>query len=114
MVVSPGVGASRRAVTVIAFHRTQLDLPAFELLSTGVDSKRLDDDPPWMLVELTEYPRFSAQYTLSAQDVAALQRVFSHDLINALERRRGWCLEGLGPWFIAYHHRPETFLRLMH
>jgi hypothetical protein len=101
-------------VTVIAFHRIKLNLPAFELLSTEVDSKRLDDDPPWMLVELPEYPRFSAQYTLSAQDVAALQRVFSHDLINALERRRGWCLEGLGPWFIAYHHRPETFLWLMH
>jgi hypothetical protein len=104
-----GSGTRVRRVTVVAFHRIKLNLPAFELLSTEVNSRKLDDDPPWMLVELPEYPRFSAQYTLCAQDIAALQRVFSHDLINALERCRGWCMEGLGPWLIAYHHnRPRA------
>jgi hypothetical protein len=102
-----------RRVTVVAFHRTKLHLPAFELLTTEVNSRRLDDDPPWKLVELPEHPRFSAQYTLCTQDLAALQSVFSHDLINALERRRGWCLEGLGPWMIAYHHNgPKAFLMM--
>ena len=44
------------------------------------------------------------------EDISALRRVFSHDLINALEQRRGWCLEGLGPWLIAYHqNRPTAF-----
>jgi hypothetical protein len=100
-------------VTVVAFHRIKLHLPAFELLPTEVARQPLDDDPPWVLVELPEHPRFSAQYTLCAQDVAALQGVFSHDLINGMERRRGWCMEGLGPWLITYHHNgPEAFLRL--
>jgi hypothetical protein len=103
-----------RRVTVVAFHRIKLNLPAFELRSTEVARQPLDVNPPWMLVDVPEYPQFSAQYTLYAQDIAALQRVFSHDLIGALERRRGWCVEGLGPWFIAYHHKgPETFLSLM-
>ncbi len=102
-----------RRVTVVAFHRNKLHLPAFELLPTQVNSRRLDDDPPWVLVELPEHPRFSAQFTLCAQDIAALQHVFSHDLINALERRRGWCLEGLGTWLIAYHQNaPKAFALL--
>ena len=102
-----------RRATVVAFHRTELHLPAFELRSTDVTRKPLDDDPPWVLVELPEHPRFSAQFTLCAQDIAALQHVFSHDLINALERRRGWCLEGLGPWLIAYHQNaPKAFALL--
>jgi hypothetical protein len=91
-------------VTVVAFHRTTLHLPAFELRSIDVARRPLDDDPPWVLVELPEHPQFCAQYNLFAQDIAGLQSVFSRALINALERRRGWCLEGLGPWLIAYHH----------
>jgi hypothetical protein len=99
-------------VTVVAFRRTKLDLPAFELRSADVARKPLDDDPPWVLVELPEHPRFCAHYNLFAQDIAALEPVFSHALINALERRRGWCLEGLGPWLIAYHHNgPNAPLR---
>ena len=47
-----------RRVTVVAFHRTRLHLPSFELLSTAVTSHRLDDDPPWKLIELPEHPRF--------------------------------------------------------
>ena len=50
-----------------------------------------------MLVDLPEYPRFSAQYTLCAQDVAALQRVFSHDLINALEGIEAGAWKDLAP-----------------
>jgi hypothetical protein len=106
-------GRHTRRVTVIAFHQLKLRLPAFELRPAEVAEQPLDDHPPWMRFELPEQPRFTAWYTLYAQDSTSLQRVFSHAVVNALDRDPDWCLEGLGEWFIAYHyHRANGFWTL--
>jgi hypothetical protein len=99
-----GFGESILRVTVIAIRRGKLRLPAFELRPAPIAEQPLDDDPPWLRVELPEQPRFAERYTLYGQDPAELERIFSHDLVNTLERDPTWCLEGLGEWFIAYRN----------
>jgi hypothetical protein len=94
-----------RHMTVIAIGHTKLGVPAFELRPATVAGRPLEDDPPWERIELTNRPRFAAIFTLYAQDPDRLRPIFTSALVDELERDVGWCLEGLGAWFIAYRVR---------
>jgi hypothetical protein len=100
-------------MTVFAFRRPTLDLPAFELRPANRPEKQPDDQLGETPVDLVGQPRFAERYTLRGRHTAELERVFRDDLVNALERESGWCLEGLGEWCIAYHyHQAKTFWTL--
>jgi hypothetical protein len=99
-------------MTVFAFRRHPLHLPAFVLLPAKIGERLQDDDLLPTRVELSGKPRFAERYTLRAQHTAELERVFSDQVVNALERETGWCLEGLGEWCIAYHCHGKGFWTL--
>jgi hypothetical protein len=96
-----------RHMTVIAIGHPKLGVPAFELRPATVAGPPLEDDPPWQRIELTNRPRFAAIFTLYAQNLARLRPIFTSALVDELERDPGWCLEGLGEWFIAYRVRRD-------
>jgi len=91
-------------MTVFAFRQHKLDLPAFELRPAEIAERHRDDDLVSTRVELFGKPRFGERYALHAEQTAELERVFKDEVVSALERETGWCLEGLGEWCIAYHH----------
>jgi hypothetical protein len=99
-------------MTVFAFRRHALHLPAFVLLPAKIGERLQDDDLLPTRVELSGKLRFAERYTLRAQHTAELERVFSDKVVNALEREPGWCLEGLGEWCIAYHCHGKGFWTL--
>jgi hypothetical protein len=103
-------------MTVFAFRRHTLRLPAFVLRpasATATIAERPRDDGVSTQVELFGKPRFAEWYTLHAQHTAELERVFSDEVVNELEREPGWCLEGLGEWCIAYrYHQAKGFWTL--
>jgi hypothetical protein len=97
-------------MTVFAFRRPTLHLPAFELRPADLAEKPPDDGLGETAVELVGKPRFADRYTLCGRHTAKNERMFGDALVNALERESGWCLEGLGEWCIAYHyHQARTF-----
>ncbi len=100
-------------MTVFAFRRHKLHLPAFELRLAKIAERPRDDDLVSTRVELFGKPRFGERYALHAQQTAELERVFNDEVVSALERETGWCLEGLGEWCIAYHyHQAKKFWTL--
>ena len=97
-------------MTVFAFRLPTRHLPAFELRPANLAEKPRNDELGETSVELVGKPRFADRYTLRGRHTAAIERVFSDALVNALERESGWCLEGLGEWCVAYHyHQARTF-----
>jgi hypothetical protein len=107
---APGPRDRPLVMTVFAFRRQKLHLPAFELRIAKIADQGQDDNLGSTRVELFGKPRFGERYALHAQQTAELERVFSDEVVNALERERGWCLEGLGEWCIAYrYHQAKTF-----
>jgi hypothetical protein len=99
-------------MTVFAFRRHALHLPAFVLLPTKIGERLPDDDLLPTRIELSGKPRFAERYTLRAQHSAELERVFNDKVVSALEREPGWCLEALGEWCIAYHCHGKGFWTL--
>jgi hypothetical protein len=100
-------------MTVFAFRQPKLQLPAFELRPAEYAETQPDDELGETPVELAGKPRFAERYTLRGWQTAEIERVFGDDLVNALERKSGWCLEGLGEWCIAYHYQEaRTFWTL--
>ncbi len=100
-------------MTVFAFRRHKRHLPAFELRLAKIAEPPRDDDLVATRVDLIGKPRFGARYALYAQQTAELERVFSEEVVSALEREAGWSLEGLGEWCIAYHyHQAQSFWTL--
>jgi hypothetical protein len=99
-------------MTVFAFRRHALHLPAFVLLPARIGERLQDDDLLPTRVELSGELRFPERYTLRVQHTAELERVFSDQVMSALERDPGWCLEGLGEWCLAYHCHGKGFWTL--
>ncbi len=91
-------------MTVFAFRRHKLHLPAFDLRLAKVAELLRDNGVDSTRVELSEKPRFAERYVLHAGLAADLGRFFNDDVVNALEREPSWCLEGLGEWCIAYRY----------
>jgi hypothetical protein len=101
-------------MTVFAFRQPTLQLPAFELRPAEYAETQPDDELGETPVKLAGKPRFAERYTLRGRQTAEIERVFGDDLVNALERKSGWCLEGLGEWCIAYHYREARTFWTLH
>jgi hypothetical protein len=98
------------AVTVYAFGRRRLELPAFELRPTASAETQPDDDAAWPLVVLSGKRQLAERYMLRSPHWAEVERILRDDVVAALVQDPWWCLEALGEWCIAYrYHHATTF-----
>jgi hypothetical protein len=93
------------SMTIFAFRRSTWHFPTFELRPADLAEMRPYDPQGTTPVNPARKTRFAGRYMLHSRHPAEIEHAFSDELKTALERESGWCLEGLGEWFIAYRFR---------
>ena len=53
-------------------------------------------------IDFVRYPKFSGQYRLKGEDEEYIRHHFSDDVLNYFTVNKGWTVEGLGFYLLAY------------
>ncbi|MBN1782149.1 hypothetical protein JW948_13535 [bacterium] len=110
-IIGHGRNRQTHRQTVFLFHSSRLNLPYFEVRPEYFFHK-IGKAFGYQDINFEQYPEFSKKYLLKGREPAAIQNMFTQEVVSFFEREKRICAESGGQTLIVFYAgkrvSPET------